>query len=636
MKLKYFLLFSFVLISAQLLAADDNVSYETKKIKPELLVKANAVIRDYSLQIDINSLNNVLVTEHIAITVLNEKGDEYANWQEDFSQLKKIKSISGNLYDADGDKIKKIKSSDFIELPMYINNPTYADDKIKRYKVNYRKYPYTVEYDVVSRQNHTFHLPAWEPQEGDHCAVEKATLIVHTDSSMIKYRAFKIGAEPEINAAKTSYTWHIADVPAHVTEFLGYEDEFSRPTVLLAMPQFKLGDSLGNANDWNNYGKFIYELNKGRDILPEDIKNKVAQITSGITDEHEKVKLLYSYMQGVTRYVAVEYGVGGWQTLDAAFLAKNQYGDCKALSNYMMSLLKAAGVNAYPVIIYAGVENKHKMITDFVCTQFNHEILCVPFKNDTIWLECTSADLPANYLSDFTQNRNALMITPAGGIVVHTPIYDASVNLSKHITQITYNKDGSVKIDMHNRYTGQNAEYVYLKLKYENDHDKQEYINSKFHLNGYTVNDYKYERSDAAQMLAINENSSITATGMSSKTGDRIFINMDAIPVHIPDVETESERKTSFYLSESHTVCDTFELTMPEKCSMEHIPDAVSETYSFGSYSLSFTKTDDKIFMYRKFALNSGVYDAALFEKYAKLIDLVNNESRKKVVFKSL
>ena len=59
-------------------------------------------------------------------------------------------------------------------------------------------------------------------------------------------------------------------------------------------------------------------------------------------------------MQNNTRYISIQLGIGGWRPFEAAYVASKGYGDCKALSNYMYSLLKEAGILSYYTLVKAG------------------------------------------------------------------------------------------------------------------------------------------------------------------------------------------------------------------------------------------------------------------------------------------
>ena len=410
---------------------------------------------------------------------------------------------------------------------------------------------------------------------------------------------------------------------------------YNTPTVMLAVNEFALDNYKGSTNSWKDFGQFIFELNRGRDHLPDDVVSKIKQMTSKANNDHEKIKILYSYLQHTMRYVSVTYGIGGWQPLDADYLSKNQYGDCKALSNYMMAMLAVVGIRSYPVLITAGTENPHILTTDFVCSQFNHCILCVPFTKDTTWLECTSSDLPANYLSDFTQNRDALMITPQGGVLVHTPAYDTSVNLITRHGFVTCNDDGNLKIILSSTYTGESANDLYHELMHDNDHDKEEYLHSKFQLASYSLDDYKYNRADTTGSMRIEENVALTATGMYTKSGSRSFLLLDIAPIPISIPEQDGDRKNEFYIAEAAAVADTFEVTIPDNSEIEFIPNPVSVSFPFGSYSYSIRRNNSNLTVSCKFTLNSGTYDAGQYGSYIKLLSLAENRSHKKVVLKN-
>src|ERR1043165_5657722 len=95
---------------------------------------------------------------------------------------------------------------------------------------------------------------------------------------------------------------------------------------------------------WADFGKFIYTLKQGRDVLPENTRQTIHQLINGVSDDKKKIAILYEYLQKNTRYISIQLGIGGWQPFDAKFVATKAYGDCKALSNYMFSLLKEAGI----------------------------------------------------------------------------------------------------------------------------------------------------------------------------------------------------------------------------------------------------------------------------------------------------
>ncbi len=159
-------------------------------------------------------------------------------------------------------------------------------------------------------------------------------------------------------------------------------------------------------------------------------------------DDKEKMKLIYKYLQNNFRYVSIQLGIGGYKPFQASFVNKKKYGDCKALSNYMQACLDAVGITSYQALINAEY-NSEKVDPLFPQNAFNHVILCVPGKKDTTWLECTSNTTDFGMLGSFTENRNALLITPDGGVLVSTPKSKASENIFNMSTKVTLNDDAS-------------------------------------------------------------------------------------------------------------------------------------------------------------------------------------------------
>src|SRR5690606_29128387 len=173
-------------------------------------------------------------------------------------------------------------------------------------------------------------------------------------------------------------------------------------------------------------------------------------------------------MQSHTRYVGNQYGLSGWQTFRASEVCAKGYGDCKGLTNYLKALLEVAGIHSYTVLIDAGDRHYRKPDPEFPTNTFNHVILCVPDKTDTIWVECTDPYLPAGYLGSFTQDRRGLLCTATGGSLVRTPAYGKAESKIIRKTRLTPLLNQNFEVSLSTLYTGYLQDDLFHFLKASN------------------------------------------------------------------------------------------------------------------------------------------------------------------------
>src|SRR5687767_5456808 len=95
-------------------AAD--IKYPFFTIPDSLLKNANVVKRMEQVQFEVVRPDLTFYQYKYALTILNEKGQDYADFVEFYDQLIKINSIEGTLYDAMGNVIKKLKPKDVLDL----------------------------------------------------------------------------------------------------------------------------------------------------------------------------------------------------------------------------------------------------------------------------------------------------------------------------------------------------------------------------------------------------------------------------------------------------------------------------------------------------------------------------------------
>ena len=368
------------------------------------------------------------------------------------------------------------------------------DNRIKRHNFYYKNYPYTVEYEVTIEYNNTFMLPDWNPQWREKFAVEVSFFTIECPSWFtFRYKMFNYKGEPGIvsNGDKKTFIWRAETIPAVIKEYAAPDFSSITTCVYFSPDKFEIEGYKGAMNSWKELGQFEYLLNQGRDKLPPQVKQRVHELTDGITDAKKKVEILYEYLQKNTRYVSIQLGLGGWQPFDATYVSTKAYGDCKALSNFMYSLLKEANIKSCYTDIYAG-EGETFFIPDFPSLQFNHVILCVPLPGDTMWLECTSQTLPAGYLSGFTSDRYALAVDESGGHLIRTPVYGVNENLQVRKVKASLEDNGTLRISATNYYKGIQQDDIHRLINGLSKDKIKVYLHSLFDLGTYEINSFSY------------------------------------------------------------------------------------------------------------------------------------------------
>lgn len=625
------LLFSF--FSVVTVVRANNGDYAVSNIPASLLLNANAVVR--LEQMDFNLINDgeAVYQTILAVTILNENGDRYSGFFDYYNSFRDIRSVEGNLYDASGKKIRSLKKKDIQDLSGVSEISLMEHNRIKQHNFYYKVYPYTVEYIVEVKQNGTMFYPDWNPQGAEYVAVQKSIFsIAGPQAYEFRHQAYNYDGKPTVKSekGKNIYTWQIENLPAFVKEPYAPSISSFVPTVLVGPTAFEMEKYKGNMKSWKDFGLFMYQLISNRDQLPDNVKAKVHQLVDGLNNTEEKVKVLYNYLQTNSRYISIQLGIGGWQPFEAKFVAEKKYGDCKALTNFMLALLKEAGIKSDYALIYAGDGNEF-MYKDFPSSQFNHAILCVPMQKDSIWLECTSQDVAAGYMGSFTGNRYALLVNEKGGHLVRTPSYAAQDNQQIRVINATLLPDATLQIKTKNTYTGLQQDDIHSMISSLSKDKVKEYLHDNFNLTTYDINNFDY-KVQKERIPSIQETLDMTVYNYATITGKRLFITPNILTRSGSRPQANDKRKYDVYLSMPYVDIDSVTIAIPTGYKTESVPKDISLQSKFGTYSVNCKVLADKIIYYRKMQLDSGVYPAASYNELVNFYQSVYQSDRTRIV----
>jgi len=597
-------------------------------------LKSNAflIIRDEVREVKMKSENSSVEKIVKILTVLNKAGEDMAYLSLPYDKNSSITINDIIYYDLNGKKIKSVKQSEITDSPAYGSSLLFSDNRIKYFKPSQPVYPYSIKYDYEINNSNIISFACWRPftnynVSAQHCLFS----IEYPQKTKINRKEIGVSIKSSIKASdRVVDTWELNNIKAIEDEPFDISFIERIPAVYLMPSVLNYGKYVGDADNWSDYGKWIYTLYQGRDEISDVEKSRIEGVLKNVPDTLARIKLLYKYMQENTRYIAIKMDLGGLQPFDAKTVFETGYGDCKALSNYMFSLLKLVGVRSYPAIVSSGTYKEPIFLGFPNFQQFDHVILCVPHLHDTIWLECTNQKIPFGFLGDFTDDRDVLLITENGGAFAHTRKYDAIDNTRSNKSEFTIDSIGSAKYVFKTIYQG--LQYDNISELLTSNYDEQKkwlYANStlpSLQITNFSLTDYQKE----VPVAVLKESG--TSKNYCSTTGKYLVLPLNLLNSQKPIQKMLKLRQSDILINRSYIDSDTLVYNIPKNYQFESIPENINITSQFGNYSCVINGNANRIEFIRKFTLFEGRYKPSLYKNLYDFVLAISKADNTKIL----
>ena len=630
MKCMFKLSYSVVLFFICLLQTAHARVPDMLNIPDSLKVNANSVVLIEKTMFEVQSVTSALKTVHREVLILNEQGAQSGNFYESYDKFKTIMGVEINHLNDAGEKIKRYTRTDLKDYSSTGSSTLMSDQRNLVLFINSAQYPYRVTIDYIVSYNGFISIAPWFPQDQNQSVLNAIYLLSVPEDYKFKYQLNNYSLEPKTNSSKGNvvYSWTLKNIPSFRIEKYGPSGANQTISLSVAPVLFSIDNYEGSTASWQTFGSWYYNLSKGRQKLSAENVSKINSLVNGTSDAVEKTKILYAYLQQNTRYVNIVLGIGGWQPLSAEFVSEHGYGDCKALTNYMQAILAAAGVISFPAL--ASADNDDINVS-FTSNQFNHVILAVPLEKDTLWLECTSQQLPFNFLSTFTENRHVLLIKPEGGYIVKTPATQAEDNfvLNQFTADLSDPKNATITIDM--KFLGNEALDNHLSLAELANDKKLDILRERTGLPNFTISKFEYSPFNKDQVSgAVHLEATIPE--FSQITSSRIFFSPFVIPAWYSTFSQEGKRKfpVEFEYPYHNKLEGSFKI--PEGCKIESLPKNMDMNNEFFNYQTGFSITGNIVTVQYSIKVKQTLIPASQFEAFNTLVGQVLSDQKKKIV----
>jgi hypothetical protein len=562
----------------------------------------------------------------------NRKGDEHAIISVPYSKKNKVTIVEAWIEDANGTVIRKLKNADIKDQSAISDISLYEDTYVKKFELHHNTYPYRIYYKTRYISSELIDIVDWTPVIDTEIPTKEAELKIEVPTNY-PIKIFEDQTHYSLSETTQTkvYEWKLKELPILKDEILSPPHIDFLPRVIVVPEKFNWYKE-GNFNTWTSYGNWYNQITENLDKLPPSEKLKTDQLVKGIKDKKEIIKILYHYLQDHTRYINVSIKYGGLRPHPAEYVATNKYGDCKALSNYLIALLKQYNIKALYTVVNAG-DNPPKFFESFPSHQFNHIIVTVPLEKDTVFLECTSNTSPFGYLGSFTQNRKAFLIEKDNSRLINLPALSESdeIQSRKFVYNIGLESTCNAQIDLY--FRGSSFD-IYNNLEASYSKDLQERILREQILNfsSFEIENWqlKKENRDSAK-IALNVK--LRLTNFLQNYGDKRACSITSF--YFPELEKPGKRTLPLRLNTPYVINDTLLYNFPAYTEFGMPADTLIQS-NYGSYSLKVKKKETQLEIVRNVTIYPGYYTLKEYPDFYSFIQNIKTNDRKKILFKKI
>ena len=289
--------------------------------------------------------------------------------------------------------------------PLVASAPLFSDLKQKTIVLPNVELGDSVEYQMVIERR-------LSPKPGDFWVLDKLRRNV---AVALEITELDLPADRKI--ALHEFVPHTSDVREGGRRKLGWRIPSRQPGSPLdaqVEPAFAASTILS----WDELGTWLRSLQEPSQTSPE-IQALASKLTAGKNTERERIDALYSYVAENIRYVGVSFGLGAYQPHKPSEVLRNKYGDCKDKHVLLMSLLRAAGIQADAVLMFPGVGLVDEAVP--MPIQFAHEFTSIQTKGGRLFLDTTLELAPPQVLMPGVRGRKALLIGDKHSTVIDIP-----------------------------------------------------------------------------------------------------------------------------------------------------------------------------------------------------------------------
>jgi len=587
---------------------------------------------DYKVREDEIEGDEMRVRRRMRLTVFNERGVENAVFATYKNRYRKLEEVTIRLLDAEGAVVNDWKKGDLSKSCGFGSSyQVYSD--ICRYirRLHYSHYPFVMEVVSEAKISSLFFWAEARFQEDIPVAYASYRLSCDDDFEF-DYRLYGSDVTPNVTTedGRRVYHWELHDIPA-VPDIDYAPDGYPEVArIVFLAREFDFGDCHFSGPGWRGIGRWY------RDLARESYLDRSAEPTAATDGDWRVImKAIYDDIVDNFRYVSISIGLSSWRPTPAESTLAAGYGDCKALSTLLISRLRSAGIEAYPVL--ALTRGGDRLDVTFPAFDFNHAFVMAVRGGDTVWMDptcryCAMGDLP--YHDEFLP---VLVVTDSGGVLGRTPASRPKENVIHRQSLVRIGGDGRMDFETVIDYSGNYLHRLKNNLAHCDRDEAGAFVEGLLPggIKNFIVHEYNINNPGGHEEPLVIELSA-TLRRPVDELGGVMYVMPDIFDdVRAYDGLGLDGREIPFRMGYPRTISHDLVIVRDSDLAVDSVvvpPDADLE-YPFGGLSNRYAVEGDSIFI--SLSRRSGLYELRPedFSDFSVFRDSLAGASRQYVMF---
>jgi len=361
----------------------------------------------------------------------------------------------------------------------------------------------------------------------------------------------------------------------------------------------------------------------------ERLNDLVNSIVDTEDSDRLKIQKVFKWVQQNIRYIAFEYGIGGFKPDEAISVLENKYGDCKGMTSLLVVLLNQIEIDAHYCWI---TTNKHPYKERFPSPAADDHMICV-VRIDTgfLYLDATNKYQTLGEVDERIQGKMALIEDGKESFIIQklpeTPHSANSINTKSNLTIINDTIFDKVKVF----YTGLSKHMLQFYLNDVSGSYEMEAMEQllKGHDTNMEVYDIHYEVSQLSEER-FDLNFKVKKWNKIIRMDELLFIPIDDGRATFKTIDTA--RNYLYSIGDRHTRTLQLILHIPDSLDVSYLPETSSYTSEDFSYHFTYNQQGDSIIYNKRFEIKNSLVEPEYFQEWNDFLKRYNKQCEEMII----